>query len=161
MHFKQLLTRPLRAVPTSAVIFLLIVALIGFADATYLTFEHFQGVIPPCSITGGCELVLTSSYAVVLGIPVSLLGMLYYILILIGIVGYLEGKHEKMLRASLILTVAGILASLWFVFLQVFVIHSYCAYCLGSAITSTILFVTAIIVFCKYQTRLEGASLKL
>ncbi len=147
-HFKQLLTQPLK-VRTSAVIFLLVVALIGFVDASYLSYEHFQGVVPPCSVTKGCEQVLTSSYAVVLGMPVSLLGAIYYLLVLAGIFAYFESKHQEFLRYALLFTVFGFIASLWFVYLQVFIIHSYCAYCMGSALTSTILFVTAIILFMK------------
>jgi len=128
----------------------LVVALIGFADASYLVIEHYQGVVPPCSITGGCEKVLTSSYSEVLGIPVSLPGALFYLLVAAGALAYIEGRHEKIFRYSLLLTVFGLLASLWFVFLQAFVIHSYCAYCLGSAITSTMLFILAGFIFKIY-----------
>lgn len=150
MNLSHLFKQPLRAVPNSLVIFLLIVALVGFVDAGYLTIEHYQNAIPPCSITGGCEKVLTSAYAAVFGIPVSLLGSFYYVAILIGICGYLESKKILFLKWALLLTFAGFLASLWFVFLQAFVIRSYCLYCLGSAITSTILFVTAMDIFRRY-----------
>ena len=78
-------------------IFLLIVALLGFADATYLTIEHYQNKIPPCSV-GGCEQVLTSAYSVVAGVPVSLMGSVYYLLVLIGMFAYLESKNLKILR---------------------------------------------------------------
>ena len=114
-NLKRSLTRPLRAVPNSAAIFLLVVALLGFADAAFLTVEHYQGVVPPCSITAGCEAVLTSSYASILGLPVSLLGALYYLVILVCVFAYLENKHEKLLRCALILTIAGFVMSLWFV----------------------------------------------
>ena len=150
-NLKQLLTRPLRPVPTNAVVFLFIVALIGFADATYLAVKHYQGVIPPCSIIAGCELVLTSPYALILGIPVSLLGSIYYFLVLVGVFAYLEGKHEKLLRFALLFTIVGFVVSLWFVYVQIFIIHSYCAYCLVSAITSVILFVTAMELLSKFQ----------
>jgi uncharacterized membrane protein len=155
---KQLLTRPLRALPSSLVIAILVIALIGFADATYLSVEHFLGVIPPCSITGGCEKVLTSVYAVVLGVPVSLIGSVYYLLIAIGSFILLESKHvaklekhnSEILRLSLFLTIPGFLASLWFTAVQIFIIHSYCAYCLGSAILTTVLFILTLVVFRKF-----------
>jgi uncharacterized membrane protein len=44
------------------------------------------------------------------------------------------------------------LASLWFTGAQIFIIHSYCAYCLGSAIITTVLFVLTLVVFSKYRT---------
>lgn len=160
MNLKLLLTKPLRTLPSSLVIAISIIAIVGFADATYLSVEHFMGVIPPCSITGGCEKVLTSSYAVVLGIPVSLVGSVYYLLIVIGSLIFLESKHvaklekhnSEILRISLFLTIPGFLASLWFTGAQIFIIHSYCAYCLGSAIITTVLFVLTLVVFSKYRT---------
>jgi len=151
-HLKQLLTRPLNKAGSGAVAFIFIVALIGFADATYLTVEHYRGVIPPCSITSGCEKVLTGPYATVLGFPVALGGAIYYLGVAVGSLIFLESKHLSanlqshhwsILKWTLLATTLGLLASLWFVYLQAFIIGSYCQYCLGSALTSTILFVTA------------------
>src|ERR1035437_6115751 len=113
MNLKQSLTRLLHRLPSSLVIAILIIALVGFADATYLSVEHFMGVIPPCSITGGCEKVLTSLYAVCLGIPVSLVGSIYCLVITICSFVFLESKHvanlekhnSEMLRISLFLTI--------------------------------------------------------
>jgi len=139
-------------VPVSYAVATLIVALIGFADATYLVIEHFRGVVPPCTITAGCELVLTSPFSVVWGIPVALLGSLFYLLIAAGAFAYLESKNEEILRYTLQFTMFGLLASIWFVFLQVFILHSYCAYCMGSALTSTTLFILACIIHKKYQS---------
>jgi len=140
-------------VPNKIAVFLLIVALFGFVDSTYLTVEHFQGRVPPCSIVAGCEKVLTGPYSTVYGMPVALGGSIYYFLVLVGISGFLESRAHKHLKWALLLTILGFMASLWFIFLQVFIIHSYCAYCMGSALTSTILFVTAMNVFAKYQGR--------
>jgi len=150
---KNLLTKPLRPIPTSIVIFALVIALIGFADSAYLTIEHFQGSIPPCKVVEGCEIVLTSSYSEVFGIPVALGGSLFYLLIAIGAFAYLEGKNEKMLRYAMAITIFGLLASLWFLILQAFVLDSYCSYCILSIATSTILFVLACIVFYKYGNK--------
>lgn len=147
---KQLLKQPLATVPTKPVIILVIVALLGFADATYLTVEHFQGVIPPCSVVSGCETVLTSSYSVVAGIPVSLGGSIYYFLILIGLLVYIDTKKTYILKWTLWATMLGLLSSLWFLYVQAFILHAYCLYCLGSAVTSTLLFVIACWLIKKY-----------
>lgn len=150
MHLKNLLTKPLQA-PTSLVVAILIVALLGFADATYLTIEHYSGVIPPCAV-GGCEQVLTSDYSTIGGIPVALGGAIYYFLILLGTFVYLiEGKKEVVLRSTLLFTVVGMVSTLYFFAIQAFVLKAFCLYCLGSAATSTILFVLAIVVFSKYS----------
>lgn len=151
MNLNQLLKNRPSKISNKVIIFLLIIALLGFVDATYLTVEHFQGRIPPCSITSGCELVLTSSYSVVLGMPVSLAGSIFYLLVLIGIFGYWESKNHNLLKWSLLLTIPAFFASLWFVYIQVFSIGSYCIYCLGSFLTSTILFVTAMEIFASRE----------
>jgi len=153
--FKRLFRRRLEAVPTSLVIVVLAVALIGFVDAGYLTVEHYQHVIPPCSLTGGCEKVLTSEFSTVLGIPVSLLGMIYYLIIAVGLFAFLESKNHEVLRVTLLLTVLGLLASAWFLFLQIFIVKAFCLYCLGSATTSTILLVFAAVIFEKYKKSIE------
>lgn len=163
----RLLGRPLAKAHTGAVVLLLIVALLGFADASYLTLEHFLGVIPPCSLVGGCEKVLTSQYSVVLGIPVSLGGAIYYLAISICCLIYLESKHLSknvqahhfaILKWTLFATVLGLIASVWFFYLQAVVIHSYCEYCLGSATSSTVLFIIAVIMLRHGLEKDESAT---
>lgn len=151
MNFKQLYKQPLTAIPGSLVVFILFVALIGFADSSYLTLEHFQGRIPPCTVGISCEAVLTSAYSEIAGLPVALLGAIYYLLVLIGVFAYFESRNQRIFKITLILTTAGFLASLAFVYIQVFVLHSYCQYCLLSALTSTILFVSAMHIFLHHQ----------
>lgn len=121
-------------------------ALIGFGDAAYLTVKHFLGAPVTCSILQGCDKVLTSQYAVIFGLPVALLGALYYFSILI-LSGYclFSGKGSIMRFVSRFVAL-GFIASLWFVYLQVFVINDLCEYCLLSAITSTALFVFGFLV---------------
>lgn len=150
-NLKQLLKQPLKAVPSSIIIFLLIVALIGFVDASYLTIEHFRGVIPPCTVTSDCGLVLTSSYSVIYGMPMSLLGAIYYLTILVGLFAYLDTKNAKILKWTLLITIFGLLASLSLIYVQVFVLYSYCLYCIISATVSVVLFISAMEVLEKYR----------
>ncbi|MDQ2932904.1 MAG: vitamin K epoxide reductase family protein [bacterium] len=150
-NLKKLLKQPLKAIPSSLALFILIVAVLGFADATYLTVEHYRGVIPPCSVASGCETVLTSVYSKIFGIPVSLFGAIYYLLILIGVYSYFDTKKTVYLKWALLLTSLGFLMTLGLVYIMAFVLKAYCQYCLLSAATSTILFVTALIVLSKYR----------
>ena len=149
------LKQPLLPVPNSIVIIALVVALVGFADATYLTIEHFRNVIPPCT-TSGCEEVLTSGYSVVAGVPVSLGGAIYYLLVMVGLFAYLDAKNLKLLKAVFLFTVVGLLASLWFIYVQAFILGAYCQYCLVSAGTSTLLFLIGAFVLAKYSDNQAG-----
>lgn len=159
-NLKQSLKLPLPEVKTSLVLIVLVIAILGFADAGFLAVEHFLGVTPPCTITTGCDKVLLSNYSIIFGIPVSLLGALYYFVIALGAFIYLESRHgggaiashhSSILKWTLIATVAGLLMSIWFLVVQMFILNSYCIYCLGSAVTSTALFITAITILWKSQ----------
>ena len=150
-NLRRLLTQPLKAVPTSIVIVLLVVALLGFADSAFLTLKHFQGVIPPCTVVDGCETVLTSSYSSVLGIPVSLFGSVYYLLILIGLYAYIDTRNVKILKWTLLLTFLGFMMTLGLMYIMAFILKAFCSYCLVSAITSTILFISSTIILRKFK----------
>jgi uncharacterized membrane protein len=151
MNLKNLLTTPfLSRLSKPALVFLFVVSGLGFLDAAYLTVEHYVNKIPPCSI-GSCEAVLTSSYATVAGIPVALGGTIYYFAFLVLLLLYVDLKKEKYLRIALASSVFGFGASIYFFILQAFVLHAFCLYCMGSALTSTTLFVTAIVIFKRYR----------
>lgn len=136
----------------SKVLFL-VVALVGFVDATYLTVQHFLGAIPPCFVVDGCSTILNSAWSSVAGVPVALFGAMYYLFVFCTMLYGVVMKSEKITRISAGATVAGLLASIWFMILQVFILKSYCSYCIISAMSSTILFVLgAILLFSKRQT---------
>lgn len=123
----------------------LLVGAAGFVDATYLTAKHFLGSPVTCSILQGCEEVTTSQYATILGIPVALLGSIFYLSLMMLTGLYFQTKHKFLLLTINLITVIGFLASLRFVYLQIFVLKSICIFCMGSAITSTALFILTLI----------------
>lgn len=130
----------------------LIFSAIGFVDATYLTVKHFLGTPIPCAILQGCEQVTNSQYATVFGVPVALLGSFYYLTVLILSVIYLDARKLLALKLAASLTIFGFLASLWFIFLQIFIIKAICLYCMFSAATSTTLFILGMAYLAKNHT---------
>lgn len=119
---------------------ILVIAFIGFFDAVYLTTNHYSGTIVPCFVTTGCEQVTTSSYSLILGIPVALLGTLYYLSILF--LGMLYGQKRNFTIFKLLSYASffGFGFSLWFIYVQAHLIGAWCMYCLISATTSTLIF---------------------
>lgn len=116
----------------------MVLAIIGLGDAGYLTWQHYAGGIPPCTING-CETVLTSRYATLGPIPVAVLGVGYYAAILA--MAALMKAGQPRWRLLLTLTVsAGLVATAGLIYLQGFVIHAWCQYCLLSAGVTTMLF---------------------
>ncbi|MEZ4156410.1 MAG: vitamin K epoxide reductase family protein [Candidatus Paceibacterota bacterium] len=116
-------------------------AFIGFLDAAYLTVVHFSDIPLLCGANSGCETVTTSVYSAIAGIPVALLGALYYIGLLFLTIFYLDRKNSTVMHLALRLSAIGLVASLYFVGLQLFVLKALCIYCMASAISSTTLFV--------------------
>lgn len=120
----------------------LVVSFLGFADAAYLTIKHYDGSELACGPSGGCNIVTTSAYSEIFGIPVSLLGALYYITVFFLAIAYADKKNPAILKGISYLTITGLLASLYFVSIQLFVLKTICYYCMVSAGTSTLLFIT-------------------
>lgn len=127
-------------------------SLAGFLDASYLAIKHYQGAPVICSIIEGCDKVTASVYSTLGGIPVAFLGVFYYFLILLLAVSYLSNGNEKRFKTLMGISLAGFLASLWFVYLQIFVIKAICLYCMASAFISTAIFLLFLILtFKKYE----------
>ena len=109
-----------------------IVALAGLADATYLSVQALTGETLSCGGSPDCFRVLGSSYAKVGGIPVALIGAIAYFCVFafstFAVFGYARtGKLLVPLITAMFLT------TLWFLYVQAFVLHAYCRYCLFSA----------------------------
>ena len=127
----------------------LVLSFAGFLDASYLTAKHYLHFEVTCSFLNGCEQVLTSSYATIFGVPVALLGALYYLAVFTSGVAFLDRKKLIFLKAAVLLPVAGFLFTLWFLFTQVFLLQAFCLYCLVSALITTLLFMLSMYYFLR------------
>lgn len=118
-----------------------ILSLIGALDAFYLTTSFFSSKGVVCFIESGCDLVTKSTYASWAGIPVALVGLLYYISIAVvsALIYYGKLSIDKIIYIKIISAV-GLAASVWFTYLQFFVIEAFCTYCLFSAALTLIIF---------------------
>jgi uncharacterized membrane protein len=109
-----------------------IVAAAGLADATYLTVQALTGETLSCGGSPDCFRVLGSSYAKLGGIPVAILGALAYFTVFtfatFAAFGYPRAPKFLALIAG-----AMFLTTLWLLYVQAFLLHAYCRYCLFSA----------------------------
>jgi uncharacterized membrane protein len=114
-----------------------VVAFLGMIDALYLTV--MRGVHVPCSVTGGCNEVLTSAYSEVLGVPLSAIGLVFYVTVFsLAILHVFE--VSPLMRWIFWLALPGFAITLVLLWLQGFVIHHFCQYCLASATFVTLIF---------------------
>ncbi len=110
------------------------VACLGLIDSGYLTIKHLQGSFIRCG--DACSAVLGSRYAEgIAGVPLAGFGAMAYITVIIAVASTAFGsKLGRQIFA--IMTTVMALFSLWLIYLQAFVIHAFCVYCLASAAAS-------------------------
>ena len=108
-----------------------IVGCFGFADSGYLTIKHLQGSYIRCG--DECSAVLGSKYAEgIAGVPLAGFGAMAYVTVIVTAI--LAASGSSLARRILaVVTVFMALVSVWLIYLQAFVIHSFCKYCLASA----------------------------
>jgi len=135
------------------------IAILGALDTAYLTLVEIGFFKEAACPTGGvinCQAVISSSYAKVFGVPLSLFGLVAYAAIALFAFAplLLKSSEQKDLRADVenwtwLLIFAGSIAMVVFsgylVYLMSFKIKAFCIYCLASAIFSTALFVLTLI----------------
>jgi uncharacterized membrane protein len=109
-----------------------VISLAGLADATYLTVTHLTGDDLVCGSPGGCSAVLSSVYASVAGIPTAAFGALAYFVAFssatLAAFGYARAR-----TVFLLVVMAMFGATLWLLYLQAFILHAFCPFCLLSA----------------------------
>lgn len=115
-----------------------LLALVGIGDSIYLTAQHLLGNSLRCTITSGCSEVLGSNYATVAGYPLAAVGAVAYFtafsLATLAAFGYARARG---LLAALVASM--FLVTLWLLYVQAFILHAYCQYCLLSAAITTAL----------------------
>ena len=131
------------------------IATIGAVGTGYLTVVKLTEGTAACP-TGGCDVVLSSPYATVFGLPLTLFGFLGYLSMIVFAIAplVLTSPKKKKLRAKLeqwtglLLFLGGtamVVFSSYLMYLLAFVIKAVCIYCIASALFSACLFILSII----------------
>jgi uncharacterized membrane protein len=114
----------------------IVLAVLGVGVGSYLTYIHYAGIDPVCSIAHGCIKVQTSEWSKVRGVPVALIGLIGYVLIL-GSLLFVPGDAGR--GASAALSLFGFMYSAYLTYREIFSIHAICQWCVMSAIILTLL----------------------
>ena len=116
-----------------------LVALVGLADAIYLTIHHFTAEAVPCGEGFDCGAVLNSEYGEIGGVPLAVFGAAaYFTAFSLAILTAFGNRSLWTLfggQVSLML-----IFTAWLVYLQAFVIEAFCQFCLLSAAVTLGLF---------------------
>lgn len=120
-----------------------VLALAGLADSVYLTAHHFTAEPVPCSLIEGCEMVLTSQWAEIQGIPLALIGAVGYFLAFALALLTMYGYRLWPVFGIQVTLMAAV--SSFLVYIQAAWIGAFCQFCLISAATSGLLFATFVL----------------
>ncbi len=120
---------------------LLVLAVLGLAIASYLTYVHYAGIKPACTAGESCTKVQSSVYSKLAGVPVALIGLLGYIAIVASL---LAPEEENTRLATMAFTLLGFGFSAYLTYRELFSIHAICEWCASSAGIMTVLMLLSI-----------------
>jgi uncharacterized membrane protein len=121
---------------------MLIVNVAGIGLASYLTYIHYAGINPLCTLGNSCIKVQTSAWSHLDGVPVALIGLIGYVATFGSL---LLPQREETRLATLGMTLIGFGFSGYLTYREIFSIHAICEECVGSLCLIFLLFLGAAI----------------
>jgi uncharacterized membrane protein len=125
----------------------LVLAFIGMLDSVYLLIYKISKNNAMCLGNGDCSTVNASRYSEIYGIPVSLLGILAYLaitaLLFLELRKIISRDNSTLLVFGL--SLVGVIFSAYLTYVEFYVIHAVCPFCIISAIVIALIFVISII----------------
>jgi uncharacterized membrane protein len=129
-----------------------VLAAAGLGIAGYLLAVRLLGEPPACGIVQGCETVAASEYATLFGVPVAAFGVGFSIVLLGACLAWWRRADRRALYIAYGLGLAGILVVAWLTYLELFVIHAVCVWCVSYAITIVAGWIVAAVVAARSST---------
>jgi len=124
-----------------------LLSLAGLFISVYLYLYKIGKIGSLACGTGGCETVQLSSWSRFAGLEVSLIGVLGYAGLLALSLASLQTGPSRQWPARALVVVAGIGLgfTIYLTYLELFVIHAICRWCVVSGIVMTGIFVVALL----------------
>jgi uncharacterized membrane protein len=119
-----------------------VLALLGLSIGVYLTSVAMTHSEIMCGPIGDCLSVQTSPHAKLFGLPMSLWGIVFYLsILLLWLLQRFHAGHwgKRSTLVLLMLSVVGVMFSIYLTHLELFVIHAVCIWCLTSAVLATLI----------------------
>ena len=127
-------------------IVMLLLACLGAVNAGYLTWVKFTGRLDSCSGIGDCEAVNSSRYAEIGGVPVALFGLagFLFVALLIWSIPRVQQWAWELKLVLFGVTLAGTVYSAYLTYVELFILHAVCPFCVVSAVLMVILFIMSV-----------------
>jgi uncharacterized membrane protein len=130
---------------------LIVLSVLGMADAGYLSYEKLANVTPPCINAPGfdCGSVLNSPWAMLGPLPLPVWGLMFYTtFFVLSVLIFLFPSVPKFVKWFWrLLSFFGFLFSGYLMFIMFVLIGKLCIYCLLSALTCLSLFLVHTLYF--------------
>jgi uncharacterized membrane protein len=124
-----------------------VLSLVGWFVSLYLWLYKIGAIGELQCGAGGCETVQLSPYADFLGLPVAFYGVAgYLVLFAISVLG-VQGRWRSarwVTAALLVLAAVGLAFTIYLTYLELFVIHAICRWCVASAALITTIFLISV-----------------
>ena len=121
---------------------------LGIVVSGYLASKRLTGGSLACTRWAQCDVVNNSLYSKFLGIPVSFIGLVAYLVLLALAVAALrtDGRVQRqMLLLSLLLSIGGVGFSVYLTYIEVYVIEALCSWCVASATIIALLAILGVV----------------
>jgi uncharacterized membrane protein len=125
-----------------------LLSLVGIFVAAYLYLYKIGKIGSVMCGTGGCETVQLSRWSSFLGLDVALIGVVGYAGLFALALVSLQPRFASDPRPARLLTLLsgiGVLFAVYLTWLELFVIHAICRWCVGSALIITAIFVLSLL----------------
>jgi len=120
----------------------------GLGVAGYLTYEHYTGSSSlVCSDKGivNCLAVTTSSYSKVAGVPVAVLGLIFFAVMLVLQLPALWRRSDPLVRqARMVWAVIGLGSVVYLRYAELFKIDAICLWCTAVHVLTFVVFVSTV-----------------
>jgi len=122
---------------------------VGLLVASYLSYVELGGGVPSCGQLHGCETVAESSYARIGGIPVAVFGVGLSLVLLSLAIVWIRTNNPTLLDLHYGLSLIGVIFEIYFMAVQVLILHAVCIWCASYGLSLIARFLVALVIWVR------------
>jgi uncharacterized membrane protein len=130
-------------------VILAVLDVIGLVIAGYLSSVELGGGVPYCGPLHGCETVALSQYARIGGIPVAVFGVILSGILLVLAIAWVRTDRPGLLDLHYGLSLIGVIFEIYFLSVQVFILHAVCIWCTTYGASLVLRFLVALVIWVR------------
>ena len=130
-------------------VILAVLDVVGLLVAGYLSWVELGNGIPSCGPFHGCETVAMSSYARIGGIPVAVFGVILSVTLLMLAIAWVRSDTPGLLDLHYGLSLVGVIFEIYFISVQMFILHAVCIWCATYGVSLVARFFVALAIWIR------------